>query len=186
MSYDKDVFSQVHYIDKGVHFGGYAYQWIESRKYNKKEVFFASIVGSLSAVRGLLAAFQTGKKLQRKYSPSNLLTDAKPYVEKGTGGGGKAYTEKLPGSKLYLGLWHSCCENFLFGDDDNKLFKLIRDRFNIPALPEWGPAIMEEMRNCCLITPLKSTNCVGCYLNADENKVDRLVSLMIRDGKLSF
>lgn len=165
--------------DQKQNFGAYACEWAETL-YGERKLFYCKMMGSHSAIKGFMAACQLGQTLRRSMTG---MREVKPCVEKGSRG--SSFTEKLP-SGSFLGIWVSSEDRFLLGKNDDHLFQMLRERFTLPALPEWGSIIIQELRNRGHIDELNTHRCKAAYINCEESEVDKTISDLVASGKIAF
>jgi hypothetical protein len=172
---------------KGRHIsiGAYASDWVEMNLDGQDHLFFASFIGHAQAVQGILAACRKGAEISRMnhYTPMK----AKAFTQKGEGGQGRSFTEKIEVSGLsYLhGIWIAPCDKMFL--KNNGTYDSLRHRFNIPGLPQWAEAYEKELSERELIRETTSYgNTEMVYLEASEEDLDQIASDLVTEGHCQF
>jgi len=184
----KKQWIQVHYTSKKDRnnpqsFGAYACEWAEDSHFGNKKMYYAKMVGSHSAIKGLLAACSLGHSLHRSAPGGGRLREVASASEKGCRG--RSFTEKLPNGS-FMGIWVTTDPTFLMGESNEQIFEMIRERYTLPALSEWGDLIIKKMKENYYIDELNGHRCNASLVSANEESIDQLITELIQNGELSF
>jgi len=152
------------------------------RRYGGR-LYFLSVLGPHSAVRGALAAAATWQGLSA-YGDSGVFRGSE---------GGRMLTHALSREVthgVYLApemlVKPDQTALAVLDDTSERVFRRLMHAFAIPALPEWAPWIYETLKDEHLLEPLSGIGATGCIVRTTEDRLDALLSDGVRTGAIRF
>lgn len=161
---------------------GYAYDEYD-------QIYLLSVVGHDSAVKGISAAV-VNNKLFEILKEDNLMSVSAPWH----------YKNRILSSRLPSGMLHQLVISELFFTRERGtiliyapekeaieriVFNTLKERFAVPALPEWAGWIFERLKEEEALDEL-SGNIKVLRLNTSEHQLDEMISEGIKSDKISL
>lgn len=161
---------------------GYAYDEYE-------QIYLLSIVGHDSAVKGISAAV-LNNRIFEILKGDDLMRASAPWH----------YRNRILSSRLPSGMLHQLVISELFFSREHGsiliyvpegerveeiVFNTLKERFAVPALPEWSRWIFKRLKEEEALDEL-SGNVKVLRLNTSEQQLDEVISEGIRSDKISF
>ncbi len=146
-------------------------------------LYLLSISGPDSAVRGIIAAIQTGESISIRGDGEaiNCRKGISPL---------RSFTTKLQYENLTHGvcvdtsLWEMNKEILILKNDPETVYHILHKYFSITAIPEWKNWIHKKLQE--YIAPLRCYGMEAFLLTITEEEIDTIISAGCRTGELKF
>ena len=149
---------------------------------NHGSIMYLSVVGSYSSVKAILAALRMKRSMtiDRDYVQAKILD--------GEGGQGKGWFEHLPETGKTHAVWLTSDPSFILcRGSSNEAFKVLRDRYSLTGLDEWGAQIIQSFESKRIMDRIPSTHGIHAYfVSGDESIMDNTIAYLVKEGTLSF
>ena len=154
----------------------------------KNILYFISLAGADSAVRGIIAAIHSRENIEIQESEDNWTL-----CKKGNS------SMRSFGSKIgYENLTHGVCvdnsavesgeyrEMLIVEDSSDALYAALHKNFSLTAIPAWKEWIYKKLQQENFLVPLHCGGMQSTLLQITEEQLDNIISAGVRSGELRF